>query len=84
MPIDQIPIAPEYSIVEIELPDGFVGKSIRELNLRQKYGVTIIAIKDILRDEFISVPSADQVFAPDTALIVLGRHYDIEKLKRFM
>lgn len=82
--IDQIPIAPEYSIVEIALPDGFVGKSICELNLRQKYGVTIIAIKDILRDELIPVPSADQVFAPDTALIVLGRHRDIEKLKRFM
>ena len=82
--IDQIPLAPDYSIVEIALPDEFVGKSIRQLNLRQKYGVTIIAIKDILRDVMILVPTADQLFTPDTALIILGKHKDIEKLKRFI
>lgn len=82
--IDQIPIAPEYSIVEIALPDEFIGKSIRQLNLRQKYGVTIIAIKEILRDELVLVPSADYLFSPDTALIVLGKHIDIEKLRHFI
>src|SRR4030066_95537 len=51
--IDQIPLAPEYSIFEIALPDGFAGKSIREINIRQKYGVTIIAIKNILEDKMI-------------------------------
>lgn len=81
--IDQIPLAPDYSIVEIALPDEFVGKTIRELNLRQKYGVTIIAIKDILRDEMIIVPAPDHKFAPDSALIILGKHDDIDKLKQF-
>jgi trk system potassium uptake protein TrkA len=82
--IDQIPLAPEYSVVEIALPDDFIGKSIRELNLRQKYGVTIIAIKDILKDEMIIVPLPDYIFTPDSALIILGKHSDIDKMKKFL
>lgn len=82
--IDQIPLAPEYSVVEIALPDDFIGKSIRELNLRQKYGVTIIAIKDILKDEMIIVPLPDHIFTPDSALIILGKHSDIDKMKKFL
>jgi trk system potassium uptake protein TrkA len=79
--IDQIPLAPEYSIFEIALPDGFAGKSIRDVNIRQKFGVTIIAIKNILEDKMTIVPTADHIFVPDCALIVLGKHSDINKLK---
>ncbi|MEW6509068.1 MAG: TrkA family potassium uptake protein [Bacteroidota bacterium] len=82
--IDQIPLAPEYSIVEFALPDSFIGKTIKELNLRRKYNVTIIAIKNILQDEMILVPEASYKFSPDTALIILGKHSDIDKLKKFV
>lgn len=82
--IDQIPLAPEYSIVEFALPDSFIGKTIRELNLRQKYNVTIIALKNILQDEMILVPEASYKFSPDSALILLGKHSDIDKLNKFV
>lgn len=81
--IDQIPLAPEYSIVEIALPDEFAGKTLRELRLRDKYEVTVIAIKDVLRDTLVLVPQPDQVLPADSALIIIGRHADIDKLKRF-
>jgi trk system potassium uptake protein len=81
--IDQIPLAPEYSIIELALPDEFVGKSLRKLRLREKYGVTVVAIKDVLRDTLMLSPSPDQVLGPDSALIVIGQHNDIDKLKRF-
>lgn len=80
--IDQIPLAPEYSIFEIVPPDSFAGRSIRDVNIRQKYGATIVAIKDILQDQLIIAPSADYIFMPDSALIVLGKQKDIEKLRR--
>lgn len=81
--IDQIPLAPEYSIIELALPDAFVGKSLRMLRFREKYGVTVVAIKDVLRDTLFLSPSPDQVLGPDSALIVVGQHNDIDKLKRF-
>jgi trk system potassium uptake protein TrkA len=81
--IDQIPLAPEYSIVEVALPDEFAGKTLRELNLREKYDVTVIAIKDVLRDTMVIIPRPDEVLPADSALIIIGRHSDIDKLKRF-
>ncbi|MBX2990482.1 MAG: TrkA family potassium uptake protein [Bacteroidetes bacterium] len=81
--IEQIPLAPEYSIVEVALPDAFVGKSLRALRIREKYGVTVIAIKDVLKDTMTLNPLPDVVLGPDSALILIGRHNDIDSLKRF-
>ena len=83
MLIDQISLAPEYGIVEIALPDSLVGKSIKELKLREKFGVIIIAVKDILRDEMNLIPQPNLILKPDVALILLGKHADIHKLKKF-
>jgi trk system potassium uptake protein TrkA len=81
--IDQIPLAPEYSIIELATPDSFVGKSVAELHLRQKYGVTVIAIKDVLKDSMVIMPEPGYILPPDSALIVLGRSSDIDHLKQF-
>jgi trk system potassium uptake protein TrkA len=81
--IEQIPLAPEYSLVEIALPDTFVGKSLRKLHLREKYGVTVIAIKDVLQDTMTLNPEPDQILPADSALLVIGQHKDIDSLKRF-
>jgi trk system potassium uptake protein TrkA len=81
--IDQIPLAPEYSIVEVALPDTFVGKTLRQLRIREKYGVTVVAVKDVLKDTMVITPSPDQVLGPDSALVLIGRHAEIDKLKQF-
>lgn len=81
--IDQIPLAPEYSIVEVALPDDFAGKSLRKLQLREKFGVTVIAIKDVLKDTMVFIPPPDLILAADSALLIIGRNPDIDKLKRF-
>lgn len=81
--IEQIPLAPEYSIVEVAVPDSFAGKTLRKLRLREKYGVTVIAIKDILKDRMTLNPPPDAELTPDSALIIIGQHADIDKLKGF-
>lgn len=42
---EAIELDPEYSIVELPAPASFVGKTISELDLRGRYGVTLIALK---------------------------------------
>jgi trk system potassium uptake protein TrkA len=79
--IEHIPLAPEYGIVEIACPDKFVDKSLRELQLRNKYNLEVIAIKEVLRNEFHFVPGADFRLPLDSALIIIGKKSDIEKLK---
>lgn len=79
--IEQIPLAPEYSIAEIACPDKFIGKTLKELQLRNKYDLEVIAVKEVLSDKFYMIPKADFKINTDSALVVLGRKEDIEKLK---
>jgi trk system potassium uptake protein TrkA len=43
--LDYIELSKDFSIVELPAPRGFVGKSLKELELRPRYGLTLIAIK---------------------------------------
>ena len=79
--IEHIPLASEYSIMEMAVPDKFAGKSLKELQLRSKYKVEVIAIKDVLHDTLQLIPGADVKIKPDNVLIVIGKKPDINKLK---
>ncbi|HKK01839.1 MAG TPA: TrkA family potassium uptake protein, partial [Desulfuromonadales bacterium] len=70
--IDHIPLAPEYDIVELAVPEDFVGKSMAELRIRSRYGVVVIAVKDMLSGAFHLIPEADYQFGPDSAMIIIG------------
>ena len=77
--MDFIPLAEEYSISEIDPPAHFIGKSLIDLNLRKKFQVTVIAVKDMLSDEFIAVPRPEHVIKDSDMLILIGKMADIEK-----
>ena len=79
--IEHIPLAPEYSIATIASPDKFVGKTLKELQMRNKYGIEVIAIKDALSGSFYMMPGADFKIPPDSALLVIAEKARIEKLK---
>ncbi len=79
--IEHIPLAPEYSIMEIAVPDDFVGKSLKELQLRSKYNIEVIAVKDVLQDTLHLIPEADVKIKPDSVLMVIGKESDINKLR---
>lgn len=79
--IEHIPLAPEYSIVEMASPDNFVGKLLRELQLRSRYGVQVIAIKDVLLNTFDLIPGGNVKIKPDTVLVLIGKESDINKLR---
>ena len=79
--IDYIPMAEEYGIIEVAVPDDFVGKTLAELKLRNKYNVEIIAVKNVLSGKLVMVPKADYKFELDTAMVMVGKNEDIEKVK---
>lgn len=83
----EVELADDYRFVEIDIPDGFTGRSIEELQIRKKYGVEIILIKTLSEnDKGFSqrpgiVPSADHVFSHGEKILVLGKSAGINKLK---
>jgi len=79
--IDYLPLTSEYIIVETAPLEEWIGHSLKDLKLRQKYEINIIAIKQIVPEKFIAVPSADYIIKDSDALIILGKEETLSKLK---
>jgi trk system potassium uptake protein len=79
--IDFIPLAEDFDLAQIDPPRAFIGKSLRELNLRAKYNVHIIAIKELVPDNFLLVPPAGFIIKDSDILILLGKSKDIKRIK---
>lgn len=79
--IDYIPLTSEFSIVEVACPDNFSGKTLKELKLRTRFNVLVIAVKDILNDSFTLLPESNYKFRPDTILTLLGKKSSLDKFK---
>lgn len=79
--LDYVELSPDFSIVEISAIPAWYDKTIRELNLREKYGLNIIAIKADDNNTNVS-PKADDVLKKGNILIVTGSREDINKIEK--
>ncbi len=71
-----------FSIQEMGVPDRWEGRSLRELDLRLKYQIQVIAVHDMLRDEVVPVPDPDRPLTASDTLIVSGRERDLARLAK--
>ncbi len=78
--IDFLPLAPGYSVQHIAPPPIFIGKSLRELDLRNKYKIQVIAVKEIIPEKLHLIPAGDFVIKESDMLMVVGRDEDIMRL----
>ena len=79
--LDCLPLSEGYMIFEIAPPSSFLGKSIGELQLRSKYHVEVIAVRDVLTDHIHMVPPASFVVKDGEILVVIAKEKDIQKIK---
>lgn len=79
--LDFVPLTEDYDLVQAGPPREFIGKNLRDLNLRAKYNVHIIAIKELVPENFILVPPANFVIKDSDILIMLGKSDDIKRIK---
>jgi len=77
--LDMLSMTGGYSLDELEPPNSFIGKNLIELNLRQKFGVFVLGIKDVLTDEFVLLPPTDRVIRDSDMLLIFGKVEDINR-----
>lgn len=75
---DYLELTDDYGIYEIPLLREWIGKSIRELNFRVRYQVSILGIKT--GEDLNLLPSADHIFEKDQHLMVIGQKKDIDRI----
>jgi trk system potassium uptake protein TrkA len=78
--IDYIPLSDDYMICETAPPKQFIGKSLRDVHMRSKHHVDVIAIRDTLTDN-VHMVQPDYLMKDSDILVVIGKSDDIDKLK---
>ncbi|UCD05022.1 MAG: TrkA family potassium uptake protein [candidate division WOR-3 bacterium] len=90
---DFIEVSETYGIVEMVVPKRFANKTLSELKLREKYKVSVVAIKRKIpyskpdgstdfKEEFIVGPGGDDEVISGDVFILLGRNEDIDKIRK--
>lgn len=75
---DTIELSSEYSIMDIAIQKDWVGKNLKELKLRDKFHVDVIAVKR--SGKMIVTPSADVPFIDGDVVVVLGKNDTLQRL----
>lgn len=84
-----VDLADGYSMAEIETPLSFIGKSIKDLEIRPKYGVEIVLIKRKLSgEEKIKLDKSETTVIPDSSYVIRDGDIfvivgDINKINNF-
>ncbi len=79
--LEYLPISEDYTICELAPPSAFIGKSLAELDLRKKYHMQVIAIRDVLSDQLHLVPRASAIIKDSDVLVIVGKEEDINRIK---
>lgn len=77
---DYIEIDAQHAIFEVPVPEGWVGKSVSELDIRKKYGINILGFKHSGKTDVLITP--DTVLYKDITLLVLGEYKALQKCFR--
>lgn len=77
--LDVIELSPEYSVVEVAADGEIVGRTLRNLDLRNRYGVNVLAIKR--KDGVNLSPKAEDRIEKDDVLVLVGMNSGLKKVQ---
>ena len=78
--LDYIELSEEYGILEVPAPKAWVGKTLKELNVRAKMGVNIIAVECGSKTNVS--PAADYKICSGDVMVVLGDNLALEAVQK--
>lgn len=79
--IDLIELSDDYSIVEVLAPEDMVGKSLKDLDLRVRYGISVLALRRNSGKKVNISPVADDIIELKDIIVVIGSNKALKKLE---
>ncbi|TVQ98688.1 MAG: TrkA family potassium uptake protein [Deltaproteobacteria bacterium] len=76
--IDRLALGHNAELAEVETPEAFVGESLMSLDIRNRYHVSVVAIRRV--DDVVSNPRATEKLRSGDILLVIGNHDAIRRL----
>jgi trk system potassium uptake protein TrkA len=91
--LEHIELSEGYSMIQWEVDDRFIGKSLAEVGLRSKWGLNLVGIKQRIEtaskegkrqvvERMEPVPRADYVFRKGDVLVLVGQQEDLESFTK--
>lgn len=80
--LEHMSIAPNLNMIEIKVPNSFIGQSLVDLNFRNKFRVTVVLVIRKGVSEPMIAFDPNEPFQAEDLLLVIGAEKDLEKLKR--
>lgn len=78
--LNYVRLGPAVSVQEMAVPEEWNRRTLRELELRKRYGVAVIALHDVLTDEMNVLPDPDTPLKDSDTLLIAGRDEDLAKV----
>ncbi|MEW5768300.1 MAG: TrkA family potassium uptake protein [bacterium] len=79
--LDYLSMTEDYEIAELAPSKDFIGKSLVELDLSNRFRIQIIGVKELVPERFTLIPPANFIIKDSDVLVVLGKNSDIERIK---
>lgn len=80
--LDYVELGAGLSVQEMAVPRSWIGRTLRELDLPRRYGISVVAVRDYLSDAVDAVPDADKRLSDSDSLLVAGSDDDLAKMAK--
>jgi trk system potassium uptake protein TrkA len=80
--LNYVRLTNNFGIQEMAVPGSWEGKTLRDLQIRQRYNVSVVAIHDVLTDQMLPATNPDAVIKVSDTLLLSGRTEDLEQIAR--
>ena len=77
--LNYIDVSDGYSIYEVKIPDQWDGKRIDEIDVRKRYGVSILGIRN---GKMTMNPPHDEILYKENTMLVLGKNEELHRMFR--
>ncbi|MFO7937122.1 MAG: TrkA C-terminal domain-containing protein [Kiritimatiellia bacterium] len=84
--IDLFEISDGFNIAEIDVPEPLRNKTLAEVGVRKKFGVTVLCVRRMSKDPTaprdVIIPNADETILPEDKLLVFGSDKQLNALSK--
>ena len=78
--LDFIPLSEDYMVMQITPPEWAYGKTLIQLDLRKRFGIFIIAVKELVPERTAFLPGPDFLVKDSDILLVIGKKESLDAL----
>lgn len=80
--LNYIRLGSGFSLQEMAVPNKWTGRSLRDLQLRSRHGISVIAVHDVITDQMIPVPDPDALLKDSDTLLVAGSDANLQRVAK--